>query len=88
MSSLRQDGFCAPAYGRGYVVKPDLSVVQVDFEEMVNIKHNPHARCDARSTLEESLVDALRGTLVDDDDWETGYDRADELMNELYYSLP
>lgn len=83
MSSIQRDGFCSPVGARGYVVRPDLTVAQVDFEEIVNLQ--PSTICDDKTTLYESVIDILRNVLTDDDDFEIGYDRADEILEELFY---
>lgn len=79
MSSVREDGFCAPTYASGYVVQPDFTVVQVDFEEIVNTQHN-NMDCDDKISLQESLRDILRSALSEDDD--DYYDKVEELLHD------
>ena len=84
MSSIERDGFCAPAYASGYVVTPGLTVRQVNFEEIVPILQN-RAGCDDSGALEESVHSILRGELTEMYGRDRGYDRAEEILAEMFY---
>lgn len=84
ISSMERHGLCAPTGTRGYVVRPDLEVAQVDFEEIINTEQGVH--CGAKDDLEDSMTDILRNEFYNPRDIFDGYDKVDEIVYALFHA--
>lgn len=101
VASIKEDGFCANTGPEGYMVKSDLSVVQIDFEDIWKTRLAPNIDRPCNSDDSDSkpifyhILDCLRDNLIyreiedeDSHDYRNLVEMVEDLLGYSIYYYP